>query len=227
VTPSEDRSNWVPPHRLREQSSKFEQQLAQERARYQAETEALNKKLQILAGVTPPANPELESVKSQFKQVFPELSELGSQAEAIKELIALKDELRQSMQHQWQTHNRNAMDRLFSLAGTTYGGPLNDDAKRSLGSAFVGYLQSNPDVYERYQQDPSVVEEFWTAFTERFISPIQRSQAVATANRIPGAIPQDPVSNGLPVSQAPKPATQDERLGQALEHYKSKLRTGF
>lgn len=227
VAPSEDRSNWVPPHRLREQSTRFEQQLSQERARYQAETEALNKRVQALAGLTPPADAEYDGVKNQFKQIFPELSEIGSQAEAIKELISLKDELRAAMQHQWASHNRNAMDRLFKNAETTYGNPLNDDAKRSLGSAFIGYLNTNPEAYERYQQDPSVVDEYWSAFTDRFIDPVRRQSTVATMNRIPAAIPLDAPSGGVPTSQAVKPANQDERLALALATYKAKSNQGF
>ena len=226
--PTEDRSNWVPPYRLREVSSRHEQALAQERATFAAERAALQRQLQALTGVLPPQNPEIDQVKNQFKQVFPELSEIGSNADAIKELIALKDELRAAMQHQWATHNRNAMGSLYKAAEATYGNPLNDDAKHALGSSFVGYLQSNPDAYEQYQQDPtSVVENFWKAFTDRFISPIQRQQTVNTMNRLPGNIPQDTPSGAIPVSNPVKPANQDERLNAALAHYKSKLSQGF
>ena len=229
VAPStEDRSNWVPPYRLREVSSKHEQTLAQERATFAAERAALQRQLQALTGVLPPQNPEIDQVKNQFKQVFPELSEIGSNAEAIKELIALKDELRAAMQHQWATHNRNAMGSLYKAAEATYGNPLNDDAKHALGSSFVGYLQSNPDAYEQYQQDPtSVVENFWKAFTDRFISPIQRQQTVNTMNRLPGNIPQDTPSGAIPVSNPVKPANQDERMAAALASYKANLKGGF
>jgi uncharacterized protein (UPF0335 family) len=218
----------VPPHRLEEVSTKHEQQLASFKAQAEAEKAALQRQLQALTGVLPPQNPEIDAVKNQFKEVFPELSEIGSQAEAIKELIALKDELRAAMQHQWATHNRSAMSTLYKTAESTYGQPLNDDAKRALGASFIGHLQSNPDEYERYQQDPTtVVEGFWKSFTDRFISPIQRAQVVAQQNRIPSAIPQDPASGAVPVSTPVKPANPEERLSQALAHYKSKLPSGF
>ncbi len=227
-TPQEDRSNWVPPYRLREVSSRHEQALAQERARFDAERAALQRQLQALTGVLPAQNPEIDQVKNQFKEVFPELSEIGSQADAIKELIALKDELRAAMQYQWASHNRNAMDSLYKAAETTYGNPLNDDGKRALGASFIGHLQSNPDAYDRYQHDPqSVVKEYWSQFTDRFISPIQRNQTVQTLNRIPTGIPQDNTSGAIPVSTPVKPATQDERLAQALAHYKAKSTQGF
>jgi uncharacterized protein (UPF0335 family) len=228
ATPSEDRSNWVPPYRLREVSSRHEQALAQERATFAAERAALQRQLQALTGVLPQQESEFDTVKNQFKQVFPELSELGSQADAIKELIALKDEMRATMQNQWASHNRNAMNSLYKAAETTYGQALNADGQRALGAAFIGHLQSNPDAYEQYQSDPGpVVEAFWTQFTDRFISPIQRAQTVATVNRIPQNIPQDPMSGAIPVSNPVKPQTQDERLSQALAQYKSKLPQGF
>lgn len=228
ATPQEDRSNWVPPYRLRETASKYETQLNTLRAQAEAEKAALTRQLQALTGVLPPQNPEIDQVKSQFKSVFPELDEIGSQAAAIKELIALKDEMRASISNQQAAHNRNAINALYTAAEGTYGTSLNEDAKRSLGSSFVGYLQANPEEYERYHYDPtSVVKEFWASFTERFISPIQRSQVVAQRNRIPGAIPQDSPSGSVPVSNPVKPATQDDRLAQALAHYKSQLKTGF
>lgn len=225
--PSEDRSNWVPPHRLREQRSQFERELANERAQYTQRMEELNKKLQILAGVTPPENPQIDQVKNQFKEVFPDLDYIGSNAQQIRELLELKDALKASMEHQWAFYNRNAMDRLYKAAEGTYGQSLSDEAKRQLGSSFVGYLQSNPDAYERYQQDPSIVEDYWKAFSERFIDPVRRNSTVQTLNRIPQGLPQDNPSGNLAVTQPVKPANQDERLARALEVYKATSKTGF
>lgn len=225
---TEDRSNWVPPYRLREVTSKHEQSVAQLRAQFEAEKASLQRQLQALTGVLPPPNPEIDQVKNQFKEVFPELSEIGSQAEAIKELIALKDELRAAMQYQWSAHNRSAINSLYKAAEGVYGGPLNDDAKHQLGSYFVGYLQSNPEEYETYKSDPTVVtERFWKQHVDRFISPLQRQQVASTLNRIPGNIPQDSPSGAVPVSSPVKPQTQDERLAAALAHYKAKSTTGF
>lgn len=231
VTPAtpEDRSNWVPPYRLREVSTKHEQALAQERANFNAEKAALQRQLQALTGVLPPANPEIDQVKNQFKEVFPDHDWVGSQRAAIEELLALKDEIKATMQNTWASHNRTAMNTLYKAAETTYGNPLNEDGKKALGSAFVGHLQSNPEAYERYQTDPqSVVSEYWTAFTDRFISPIQRAQTVATINRIPQNIPQDPMGGAVPVAaNTPKPQNQDERLNAALAHYKANQKVGF
>lgn len=228
ATPApEDRSNWVPPYRIREISTRHEQALATERARFEAERVALQRQLQALTGVLPPQNPEIDQVKNQFKQVFPELSEIGSKAEAINELIAIKDQLLAAMNYQWETHNRGAMDRLYKAAEVTYGTNLNEEARHQLGASFIGYLQANPDAADRYQRDPGVVDEFWKAFTDRFISPIQRSQTVNTLNRLPGNIPQDSPSGSVPVSSPVKPANQDERLQAALDLYKAKSTTGF
>ena len=224
---SEDRSNWVPPYRLRETTQKYEQAIQAERARFQAETEALNRKLQILAGVTPPENPQIDQVKSQFREVFPDLDYIGSQKAAIEELIALKDELRASMNSQWESHNRTATDRLYKAAEATYGQALSDDAKRTLGASFVAYLQSNPDAYQRYQYDTSVAEDFWKVFSDRLVNPARRAATVDTVGRIPQALPQDSPSGGIQPSQAPQPKTVDERMRQALDVYKANSKFGF
>lgn len=227
ATPTEDRSNWVPPYRLRETTQRFEQQLAAERAQWQASQAELTKRIQALAGVTPPEHQQFDEVKNQFKQVFPELHELGSQAEAIRELIALKDELRASMTAQWESHNRHAMNLLYKDAETTYGQPLSEEARHTLGSSFIGYLQSNPDAYARYQSDPSVASEFWKAFSERFVSPARRQAVVETANRIPSGFPQDNAPGVVSTAQPVKAANQDELLRQALDVYRANSKFGF
>lgn len=176
----------------------------------------------------PPQNPEIDQVKNQFKEVFPELHEIGSQSAQIKELLALREELKAAMQYQWASHNRSAINSLYKAAETTYGGPLNEDARHQLGSYLVGYLQSNPEEYEVYKQDPTqVVERFWSQHTERFISPLQRQQVVNTVNRIPQALPQDPVSGAVPTSTPQKFDSQDERLRAALAVYKAGNKSGF
>lgn len=227
-TPAEDRSNWVPPYRLREVSTKAEQQLAQLRATAEAEKAALQRQLQALTGVLPPQNPEIDQVRNQFKEVFPDHDWVGSQRAQIEELLSLKEELKAAMQYQWASHNRSAINSLYTDAEKTYGQPLNEDAKHQLGAQFIGYLQANPEEYEVYKTDPTqVTGRFWKGFTDRFISPIQRQNTVNTLNRIPGAIPQDTPSGSVPVSSPLKPQTQDERLAAALATYKQNQKTGF
>ena len=227
ATPSEDRSNWVPPYRLREATQRHEQQLAAERAQWQAQQVELTKRIQALAGVAPSENQQFDDIRNQFKQVFPDQDWVGGQRAAIEELIQLKDELKASMQAQWESHNRHAMNMLYKDAETTYGTPLTEDAKRTLGASFVGYLQSNPDAYSRYQSDPSVASEFWKAFSDRFVDPARRQAVVNTAQRIPNNLPQDSPSGIVQPGQAPKAQSQDELLRQALDVYKAKSQFGF
>lgn len=223
ATPSEDRSNWVPPYRLRETTQKYEQALQAERAQWQAQLEQERRKIQALTGVVPPENPQFDEVKKQFGQVFPGLNEMETLAPQIKEFLAQREEIEQLRQHVWGVYNRNAMDRLYKNAETTYGQPLSEDARRTLGSSFVGYLQSNPEAYERYQSDPSIVDEFWQSFEARFVSPVRRNATVDTLNRIPGSLPQDTPSGAVSMSGGPqKPASTDERLAMALAAYKAK-----
>lgn len=223
ATPAEDRSNWVPPYRLRETTQKYEAALNAERARWQAEIEARERKIQALAGVVPPENPQIDEVKKQFGQVFPGLNEMESLAPQIKEFLAQREEIEQLRNHVWGVYNRNAMDRLYKNAESTYGQPLNEDARRTLGASFVGFLQSNPDAYERYQSDPSVVDEFWKSFEARFVNPVRRSGIADTVNRIPGALPQDTPSGAVaPSGGQVQPRNTDERMAMALAAYRAK-----
>lgn len=226
--PQEDRSNWVPPYRLRETTQRYEQTLQSERQQWQRELEQREARIRALVGVTPPENPQIDEVKKQFGQVFPGLSKLEAQAAQVDALLAQREEMDHLRQHVWAMHNKNAMDTLYKAAAETYGEQLSDDSKRSLGAAFIGYLNTNPDEYARYQNDPSVVVDFWKSFTGRFIDPVRRQATAASANRIPSGLPQDTPSGSVNVSSpAPKAANEDELLARALSVYKANSRYGF
>lgn len=215
-----DRSTWVPPHRLREQSETYEARLAAERSTTARQLEDLNQKIQILTGVVNPENPQIGEVRQQFGNVFPGLAKLEAQAAKIEEMLARRGEVEDLPNHYWGSYNRSAMDRLYKAAEATYGQPLSEDAKSQLGSSFVGFLQSNPEAYERYKNDPSIVDEYWKGFTDRFIDPARRTATVNAAGRVATNLPQDNPSGGVRTN-APdvKPDNIDDRVKQAFASY--------
>ena len=212
----------VPSYRLRQQREQYEQRIAQ---MTQAQNEAnarfeqVQRQLQSLVGVTPPANPEVETIKQQFSQLFPGLSKMEQRAAEIEALIARSGDLESQTQHYWQTHGRSTLDRLFSKASETYGGNLSDAAKQQLHSYFVGYVQSSPENQERYASDPSIVDDFWKAFSSNLIDPVRRSAAAVAQDRVPGGIPQDTPSGAPRATPAPQPASLDERVNLAWTQY--------
>lgn len=225
ATPADDRSNWVPPHRLRETrdsaireaNQQWQQREAQVTARYQE----LERKFQALAGVTPPANPEVEQVRNQFGQLYPGLSKIEERAQDILGILDRANDLESQNSHYWTSYGRQTMDRLFEHASKELGSPLTDEGKRALHSAFTGFVSSSPATTERYANDPTLVEEFWKVFASSFISPARRAASATVAGRATSALPQDTPGGAPRATPAPKLDGLDERTAAAWTQYKA------
>lgn len=228
ATPIPD--GYVPSHRIREtREAAYRQaraEAAQEAAQYRAEAERYRAQLHSLVGVTPPANPEVETVRQQFAQLYPGLAKLESRYGDIEGFLAKAQDLETQNNHYWTSHGRQTMDRLFQHANEAYGAPLTDDGKRLLHSAFVGYIQSDPSIGERYANDPSLVDEFWRMYSSSFIDPARRAASATVAGRaaVGAALPQDTPSGALRPSPAPAHQSLDERMQAGWAQYQqSKL----
>jgi hypothetical protein len=105
------------------------------------------------------------------------------------------------------------MERLFKNAETTLGAPLSEEGKRGLHSAFVGFVQSSPELTARYSEDPTIVEDFWKLMSSTLIDPVRRSTAAGVQARLPVGLPQDTPGSGTPpVAGPPHPKDLDERV---------------
>ena len=217
---------YVPSYRLREAREaavrQANEQFAAKEAAIQAELNRYREQVRRLVGVEAPANPEIEQVRQQFGGLYPGLAKLEQRASDIERLIERANDLEVQTEHYWQTHGQRTMDTLFSKAAETYGAPLTEEGKRSLHSSFVGWIQSSPELQERYVKDPSVVDDFWKAFTASFIDPARRTATATAVGRIPSGLPQDTAtaitSNGAP---APKPANLDEAAQLAYARFQN------
>ena len=219
---------WVPSYRLREareaaqrEAHQREQQIE---ARYQAQLQDQQRRLQVLAGVTPPDDPEIDQVRGQFSKLYPGLSELEKRAKDIFAVLERSGDLEAQTNHYWQTHGRQTMDRLFSHASESLGSPLTDEAKRTLHASFTGFVQSSPELTARYSSDPTLVEDFWKAFSSSFIEPARRATAAAAQGRAPGALPQDTPSGAPRTTPAPQGGSLDDRVNAAWNSYNTTRR---
>lgn len=216
VPATEDRSSWVPPHRLRETRDaairQANEQFAGREASIRAEAERYRAQVLALTGVTPPPNPEVAAVREQFSQLYPGLAKLEDKAGMFERLAAQAEQLEQQTGHYWQQYGQQTMNRLFDHASQSIGTPLTDAAKQQLHASFVGYVQSSPEATARYTNDPTIVEDFWKAFTSNFIDPARRTASATVAGRAGVATPQDTTS-GVPRPAGP-PAFKslDERV---------------
>ena len=219
----EDRSNWVPPHRLRETREaavrEAQQRYQQEQAQLQAQVNHYQQQLRALVGAEPPANPDHDAIRQQFGQLYPGLTKIEARAAQLEQYLDQMPDMESVRDYIWQNHGRQAMDRIYSQAAETLGGPLSAEGKRALHAAFTGWVQSSPEYAQRYVDDPSIVDEFWKTLSSTLVDPARRAASAQVASRVPGALPQD-TPGGVPSpGPAPKPANMDERIGQMWAGY--------
>ena len=218
---------WVPSYRVREtrEAVMREAQNAwtQREAAYTQRMQQLESQLQALVGVTPQEVSESDVIRKQFAQVFPELAGLAGRAKDLEALIAKSEQLEAQNRHYWGSYARNNLDRLYGKATEAYGTPLDDNAKQFLRQSLIGYLQSSPELEARYESDPSVVDDFWKAFSSNFIDPARRSATVAAVGRVPGALPQDTPGGAPQATPAPKLGGIEDRASAAWAYYQNKV----
>lgn len=221
--PGEDRSGWVPPYRIRETreaaAREAQAQFAQREAQYEAQLKQVQSQLHALVGVQPPQNPEVDQVRQQFAQLYPGLAKMEERSAQLEELLSRSGDLETQTSHYWQTYGRQTMDRLFEHAATSLGSPLTEEGKRALHSSFVGFVQSSPEMQNRYASDPSMVEDFWKAFSSSFIDPVRRSASATVSGRAAVNLPQDTPSGAPRAIPGPQPKDLDERAGAAWAQY--------
>jgi len=221
---------WVPSYRIREtreaaiREAQGAAQAEIQRARQEAEQ--YKRYVQSLVGVTPPANPEMDAVRNQFAQLYPGLAKMEERSAQLEALLERAGDLESQTSHYWQSYGRQAMDRLFSHAAESLGAPLTDEGKRALHASFTGFVQSSPELTERYANDPTLVEDFWKAFSSSFIDPVRRTATATVAGRaVQGmGIPQDTPSGAPRATPAPQPANLDERAANAWVQYNQSKR---
>lgn len=219
---------WVPSYRVRETREQAVREanegFAQKEAGYRAELEQIRSQLHALVGVQPPQNPELTAVRSQFGQLYPGLAKLEERAADLMGLIDRAGDIESQNSHYWQSYGRQTMDKLFEHASTSLGSPLTDEGKRALHSAFSGFVSSSPELTARYANDPTLVDEFWKAFTSSFIDPVRRSASATVAGRVAGNIPQDTPGGAPHVNSGPKPANLEDRAALAWAQYQQQAK---
>jgi hypothetical protein len=166
----------------------------------------------------------LTAVRNQFGQLYPGLAKLEERAADLMGLIDRAGDMESQNSHYWQTYGRQTMDRLFEHASTSLGSPLTDEGKRSLHAAFSGFVTSSPELTARYANDPSLVDEFWKAFTSSFIDPVRRTASATVSGRVAGNIPQDTPGGAPHVNPGPKPANLDDRASLAWTQYQQQAK---
>lgn len=226
--PAEDRSNWLPPYRARE----IRESAAREAAtRYQtevgqvkAELERYRSQVQALVGVTPQQTSEADTIKKQFFEIFPWAKKLEEKFPDVENLLERGNDMNAQVDHYWTSYGNQTMDRLYKLAGDSLGAPLNDNGKHLLHTSFVGFLQSSPELTQRYASDPSIVEDFWKQYSSSFIDPVRRASSAGIAQRAGqvARLPQDTPAGVPQAGGAPKFGGLDDRVAAGWAEYQTR-----
>ena len=229
ATPSAP-DGYVPSYRLREAREAAAREAATkyngEMAQIKAELDRYRSQVQALVGVSQPQNQESDAIKQQFFQLFPWAKTLEERFGDVENLIDSQGDLKAQTDHYWTSYGKQTMDKLFTLATDSLGTPLTEEGKRQLHASFVGFVQSSPELTNRYASDPTIVEDFWKTFTSSFVDPVRRASSANVQQRAAAGarLPQDSPSGAPQVSQAPKLTGLDERAAAAWAEYQSRAK---
>jgi hypothetical protein len=224
---AEDRSRWIPPHRLTEESTK--------RQTLESELSTTRAQLQALTGVTPkdPATLKAEEVKTAFTQLFPHLTPLLSmskeQIEALSKTPDVASRAISQEQRQWQRHGKQQLATIYTdVADAMNIEKLDADQQQDLKDTFTSWLKgkttselraSNGEesaTLNRYEEgDPELLKEFVTSYVKRWVEPARRtatSQAVIRTRPTPNSQGRTQVTS---VKRPDKFNSLDERLDYA------------
>lgn len=215
----EDRSTWVPPHRIREGTER--------QAALQRELDLERSRVAALSGVQRPAAPEdaeTQAIRAQFEKLYPGLAKLNSQAEKLERLAELDpNDMTGAQEHYWTSLGQQTLNRVDAEAQELFGGgELTPFAKRTLHSAFAAFIQSDRELGQRYAaQDPKLVKDFFKEYQQGFLDPYRRqitTQAAPRNERVRN-LPRGGTSTAIPNGgPAPiKPADTDEFHGAAFK----------
>jgi hypothetical protein len=177
----EDRSKWIPPHRLTEESS-ARQTLQARLAAIEAENTRYKQQVAALAGVQPttPDQQEAERVRNAFFSMFPQYAKLTPEAvDRMLGMLEREGELSAAGQHHWdglaQRTLRGVQD---GYRGLLKSEKLTDLQEQLVKSNFIAWSQTVPNFQPRYMaEDPELVKEFLAAVKENLIDPVSRVSA--------------------------------------------------
>jgi hypothetical protein len=222
-TYDEDRSKWVPSHRISEETQK--------RTAIETENKRLNDQLKALVGVTP-VTPEAEKagkVKDAMFEMFPwakKLSELSNeQLDRVLNAADNVDAANQFITQNWSKHAKSTTKALIEEV-TAMSGELSDRAKGRLETAFKTMIEDEitkaertgnvSDSLQKYiDGDESLVVDYAKEWNEDFVKPARRqvvTQEIDRSKRVPNSTGRSQVTS------IQKPASfksLDERLDYA------------
>jgi len=203
---AEDRSQWIPPHRLSEVTTRFRTLAEQNRE--------LDRRVRALTGIEQPRNTQHDAVRQQFAEVFPEMAPLLQDPKALAQVLELAksgqlDELRGTAEAYWGRHAQTTARELVTQFAKSSGVDVSTLSPRVQNrmalhlKAFIEEDHTGQRQHRFEMADPSIVTECLADMDGMFLDPLRRSTAAAAARnleqnrRLPeagvrGAVPPNP-----------------------------------
>jgi hypothetical protein len=220
---AEDRSQWIPPHRLNEVSTRYRTLAEQNRD--------LERRYRALAGLEQPRNQQHDAVRQQFGEVFPELAPLLQSPDALGQILELVKsgrlaEMQGTVEAYWgrhaQTTARELVNQFAKSAGVDVAS-LSPRAHNRMALHLKAFIEEDPSGQRqsRFEMaDPSLIEEALADMNGLFIDPVRRSTAAAAARTVEGnrRLPEAGVRGSVPPN-AEKPAQTRSEKREAARQY--------
>lgn len=229
-TYTEDRSDWIPRHRLNETSGKL---TAAEQRAQAAETalEAERKRVAALAGVTPqdPKQQQTDEVRAAMLEMFPQLKSLeGLTQEQLGQVFEAAQAARQAASAGWERHALGMFNNLDAEAAKSLGTEkLTPTQQKGLRRAYreeaaqcvedrkvamqrgerqtLETIATDNDFVARHERgDATLVTEFVKAFLADWLEPARRSVQAAQERRTFRPVPRGERTRQLPAEGAQK-----------------------
>jgi hypothetical protein len=195
-TYTEDRSKWIPPHRLNEVSGKSRELEAR-----------LAERDRQIAALTGTKGPETEDdskaarTREAFYKMFPFMKQFEGMSEeeiqAIREVPKQVNSTKDAESRQWRRHSDQQVSLASELIADAMGSEtLDDEQTEDVRTTFSAWLKKKvnaelqvsdgekSDTLDRYEAaDKKLVEEFSNSYTKRWVDPARRKAAASNVNR--------------------------------------------
>jgi hypothetical protein len=205
----EDRTDWVPRHRLNELTG-GKTKAEQERDTARAELDTERKRVLALSGVTPqdPKAQEASQIRDAILELVPEIGLLkGLTKEQLNEILDAAQTARTSSQATWERHATTMLNDLDSEAGKILGTDkltptqqgrirraYRDEAMQAMETrqeqmergerrSLDTTAQDNDFVARHERGDKTLIKEFTKAFLDDFYEPARRQVTAQQARR--------------------------------------------
>jgi hypothetical protein len=226
----EDRSDWIPRHRLNETSGKLTA-AEKERETLKAELESERKRVQALAGVTPkdPKEQQTTEIKEALYSMFPQLKTLENlTSDQLEQVFEAANAARSTAAAAWQRHATGMLSDLNGEAAKVLGTEtLTATQQRNLQNAYreeaaaavrdrqlamkrgeretLETLPSDTDFVARHERgDKGLIKEFVKTFLNDWFEPARRSVNAAQERRNMRPVPRGERARILPAAGAAK-----------------------